>query len=61
VINLTWKTILKEIDQDSWWIAANAHNRSLDYTKKVEEEITNAPQYVKTAWGEVLRWLGEQE
>ena len=58
---MSWKSILKEIDRDSWYIAANAHNRSLDYAKTIEDKITNAPQYVKTAWGEVLRWLGEQE
>ena len=57
---MTWKTILKEIDPDTWYMAANAHNRSLNYSN-VEDKITNAPQYVKTAWGEVLRWIGEQE
>jgi hypothetical protein len=50
----------QEIDPDSWYMAANAHNRSLNYSN-VEDKITNAPQYVKTAWGEVLRWIGEQD
>jgi len=37
----------------------------MDILKNTESDITsritNAPQYVKTAWGEVLRWLGEQQ
>ena len=30
------------------------------YTE-ISNKILTAPRYVQTAWGEVMRWLGEQQ
>ena len=56
---MSWQDIIKTDAKRDAWYMANA-NPQTD-TKQIEDKIADAPQYVKTAWGEVLRWLGEQQ
>ena len=54
-IKMSWEKLLKRFKPD--YTTKVVPNRFKKPVNEISDLIENAPLYVKTAWGEVERWL----